>query len=95
VVNGKINGKPSRQKDGLSPYEIYCGKHTTASINYILNQDLIKQAQSEYGLSAIHQLMDVVSKKNPNAAIDVQDVTTLVEQTDKLCDEEEKSIMDG
>jgi hypothetical protein len=22
VVNGKINGRPSRQKDGLSPYEI-------------------------------------------------------------------------
>jgi hypothetical protein len=95
VVNGKINGRPSRQKGGLSPYEIYYGKHTTASSNYILNQDLIKQAQSEYGLSAIHQLMDLVSKKNPNAVIDLQDIATLVEETDKLCDEEEKSMMDG
>ncbi len=95
VVNGKINGRPSRQKSGLSPCEIYYGKHTTASTHYILNQDLIRQAQSEYGLSAIYQLMDVVSKKNPNAVIDVEDITALVEQTDTLCDEEEKSTMDG
>ncbi len=40
-------------------------------------------------------LMDVLSKKNPNAEIDVEDITTLVEQTDKLSDEEEKSMIDG
>ena len=40
-------------------------------------------------------LMDVLSKKNPNAEIDVEDITALVEQTDKLSDEEEKSMIDG
>jgi hypothetical protein len=40
-------------------------------------------------------LLDVLPKKNPNAEIDVEDITALVEQTDKLSDEEEKSMIDG
>ncbi len=39
--------------------------------------------------------MDLVSKKNPSAVIDFQDITALVEETDKLCDEEEKSMKGG
>jgi hypothetical protein len=40
-------------------------------------------------------LMDVLSKKNPNAEIYVEDINTVVEQTDELSDEEEKSMIDG
>ena len=34
-------------------------------------------------------------KENPNAVIDVEDINALVEQTDKLIDEEENSMIDG
>ncbi len=34
-------------------------------------------------------------KENPNAVIDVEDINALVEQTDKLSDEEENSMIDG
>ncbi len=72
VVIGQLNGRPPQQRDGESPYKICYGKHTKAAANYILNHDLIKYAQSEYGLKAIQLIMDAVSKKNPNAVFIIE-----------------------
>jgi hypothetical protein len=95
VVNGQINGRPSWQRGGKCPYEIYYGKHTTSCANYILNKEIIMQAKSEYGLKGIQQLMEQVGKMNPYVMINTGDITMLVEQVDNLFDEEEPSVHEG
>jgi hypothetical protein len=95
VVNGQINGRPSRQKGGRSPYEIYYGKQTTAPANFILSKEITMQAKSEYGLKGIQRLMEEVGKMNQHAMINTGDITVLVQKADNLFNEEEQKLQDG
>ncbi len=70
--------KEERHLTGLPffGYKIYYIKHTTASMKCILNNVVIKHEKAEYGLTALHQLMDAVSKKNINAVLDTNNIFT-------------------
>jgi hypothetical protein len=69
VVTGQLNKRPSRQKANRSAYEIYYGKQGISSTSYILNNEIINAAKSEFGLLSLHELIEMVGKKNPHATI--------------------------
>ncbi len=64
VVNAQINTRPTEKKTTRSVYEIYYGKQTAATASYILDSDLLKQATTEYGSSAMEQVMELVAHKD-------------------------------
>ncbi len=68
----------------MSAYEIYYGKQTIATSSYILDIDLLKQATTEYGLSAVEQVMELVAHKGGNILITIDEVHDLMQQADNL-----------
>jgi hypothetical protein len=77
-------------KTNKSVYEIYYGKQGIISTRCIPSNEIIDVARSEYGLFSLHELMDMVGKKNPNATIRVQDLMDIVQDANNLYDKEEK-----
>ncbi len=69
VVNAQINTRPTDNKATRSAYEIYYGKQTAATASYILDTELLKQAKTEYGLTAVEQVMELVAHKDGNISI--------------------------
>jgi hypothetical protein len=93
VVTGQLNKRPSRQKANRSAYEIYYGKQGISSTSYILSNEIINAAKSEFGLLSLHELMEMVGKKNPHATIKVQDLMDIVQEADNLYDKEENNVV--
>jgi hypothetical protein len=93
AVTGQLNERPSRQKANKGACKIYSGKQGIISTSYILSNDIINAAKSEYGLLSIHELMDMAGKKNQNVTIRVKDLKDIVPETDSLYDKEEKNTV--
>ncbi len=88
VINAKLNTRLTDNKATRSAYEIYYGKQTAASTSYILDSDLLKKARTEYGLTAVEDLMNVVGLKDPNVLITLEEVHDLIRDADELYDKE-------
>ena len=73
-MTGQPKKRSSRQKANRRAYKIYYGKQCVSSTSYILLNEIINAAKSEYGLLSLHELMDRIGKKNPDATIRVQDM---------------------
>jgi hypothetical protein len=84
VINAKINGRASRSKDGKSPYEIYYGKQNSNSAPYVLDDGLLDQAKTEYGLKAIESLMEEIGKEDPNLQIPLAVIQELIVEADQI-----------
>jgi hypothetical protein len=56
--------EPSRQKANRSAYAIYYGKQGISSTTFILSNENINVAKNEYALLSLHELMEMVGKKN-------------------------------
>jgi hypothetical protein len=63
-VNVSINSRPSIAKSNRSPYKAYYGKVCKVAADYILDGQLLKESQTEYGLAAVHNIMEAVAKKD-------------------------------
>lgn len=85
VVNAQINTRPTENKATRSAYEIYYGKHTSATASYILDSDLLKKATTEYSLTAVQEVMELVEKKDPKVLITFEEVHKLMIQADGSC----------
>ncbi len=52
--------------------------------SYILDSELLKQAKTEFGLTAVEQVMELVAHKDGNILITVDEVHELMQEADKL-----------
>ncbi len=84
VVNAQISTRPTYSKATRSAYEIYYGKQMAATASYILDSDLLKQATTEYGLTAVEQVMELVAHKDGNILITIDKVLEVMQEADKL-----------
>ncbi len=84
VVNASINSRPSRAKSNRSPYEAYYGKVCKVSADDILDGQLLKESQTEYGLAAVHSVMETVAKRDPSRLIKVELLNDIIKQADQL-----------
>jgi hypothetical protein len=84
VVNASINSRPSRAKSNRSPYEAYYGKLCKVSADYFLHGQLMKESQTEYGLAAVHNVMETVAKRDPSRLIEVELLNDVIKQADQV-----------
>ncbi len=60
----------------------------SGTTSYILGSDLLKKASTEYGIMAVEDLRNLVEVKGPDILITLVEIQSLIEQADKLCEEE-------
>ena len=70
VMNSKIANFKVRFFTPLSEVDL-CGHATIAVFNLLQQKEIINAAKSEFGLLSLHELMEMVGKKNPHATIKV------------------------
>ncbi len=83
VVNAQINIRPTDNEATRSAYEI---SDSSYSILHILDSELLKIAQTEYGLTSVEDLMNVVGLKDQNALITLEEVQDLIRDADAVYD---------
>jgi hypothetical protein len=71
VVTKQLNKRPSGQKAKRSAYEIYYWKQGISYTSFMISNEIIYVAKSEHGLLSLHELMEMVGKKNTHATIRV------------------------
>jgi hypothetical protein len=84
VVNKNINTRPAQNKANRSAYEVYYGKVASATTGYILSSELLKSATTEYAISSIQDLMDVIQLKDPNVLIPLDVMHALIRDADTV-----------
>ena len=84
VVNAKINNRPSRSKDKKSPYEIYYGKKSYGAPSYILDNNLLSHAKSEYAVLVVLQLMDDIGKVSTALEVEVDLLKKVIAEADDV-----------
>jgi hypothetical protein len=90
VVNASMNSRPSTVKSNRSPYKVYYGKVCKAAADYILDGQLLKDSQTEYGLAAVHSVMEAVAKKDPSKLIQVEHLNNVIKQADQVFIDEDE-----
>lgn len=85
VISSKINGRASRFKDGKSPYKIYYCKQNSNIASYVLDDTLLNQAKTQYGLNAI-------GKEDPTIQIPLSVIKKLIAESDQFSDREERIL---
>jgi hypothetical protein len=78
VVNTQISTRPTNNKATRRAYEIYYSKQTATTATYIFDSELLKIAQTEYGLTAVEDLTNVVGLKDENALMTLEEVRDLI-----------------
>jgi hypothetical protein len=94
IVNAQINSRPSRSKDKKSPYEIYYGKKSYGTASYILDNNLLLHAKTEYSVSVVMQLMDDIEKRNTNIEVEVEVLKKLIDEADDIFEFAETMVRD-
>ncbi len=69
---------------GWSAYEIYYGKQMAATASCTLDNNLVKLATTEYGLTAVVQIVELVSHKDRNSLISMDEFHELMQHADNL-----------
>jgi hypothetical protein len=88
IVNAQINQRPSRSKDNRSPYEVYYSKRSLNRAEYVLDPNLLKQATSEYALTAMNQVLHLVSERDQSIQVSMGTLTELIVDADGIFDDE-------
>ena len=88
VVNHQINTRPTDNKAMKSAYEVYYGKQVSGTASYILGSELLNKAVTEYGIMAVEDLMNLVKLKDPELLIPLDEMHSLIQEADKICEEE-------
>jgi hypothetical protein len=84
VVNASINSRPSTAKSNRSPYKAYYEKNCKVATDSMLDGQLLKESQTEYGLAAVHSVMETVDKKDPSRLIKVEHLNNVIRQADQV-----------
>jgi len=84
VVNAKINSRPSRSKDKKSPYEINYGKKSYGAPSYLLDNNLLSIAKSEYSVLVVLQIMEDVGKVNKSVEVEMDLLKKVIEEADDV-----------
>jgi hypothetical protein len=50
----------------------------------MLDGQLLKESQTEYGLAAVHSIMETVAKKDPSRIIEVEHLNNVIRQADQV-----------
>ena len=84
MVNAKLNNRPSQSKDKKSPYEIYYGKKSYGAPSYILDNNLLSVAKSEYSVLVVLQIMEDVAKVNKCMDVEMDLLKRIIEEADDV-----------
>ena len=60
----------------------------SGTASYILGSELLNKAVTEYGIMAVEDLMNFFKLKDPELFIPLDDMHSLIQEADKLCEEE-------
>ncbi len=85
VINTQTNTTATDNKATSSAYETYHGKQTAATVSYVLDSELLKKPRTQYGLTAVEDLMNLCLK-DPNVLIIIEEVHDLIREADEVYD---------
>ncbi len=80
--------------DKKIPYEIYYGKKSYGTASYILDNNLLHHAKTEYSVSVVMQLMDDIEKRNTNIEVEVEVLKKLIDEADDIFEFAETMVRD-
>jgi hypothetical protein len=84
LVNKNINTRPAQNKANRSAYEVYYGKVASTTTGYILSSNILQSAMTEYAISSVQDLMDVIQLRDPNVLIPLEVMHALIRDADSV-----------